>query len=97
MSLVAIAATLILLAIATDLGPASRRVLEHPQRIAIGPEGHKRLASDYASGVLAMKRAADDELRGIALPAATLALLASLGLFRSSRKATTSEERVPKE
>lgn len=69
-----------------DLGPAARRALERPQRIEVGPEGYKELAPEYASGVLVMKREAERVLHGTIVPAAALALLAMVPVFRSWRK-----------
>jgi hypothetical protein len=78
-------AALVLFAIVAktpDLGPAVRRALEQPQRIETGPEGHKTVAPEYASGVLAMKREAEQAFDGAIFPAAALAVLAMAPAFR---------------
>lgn len=75
----------ILLSGTTDLGPAARRALDRPQRVEIGPEGHKELAPEYASGVIVMKREAEEGLNDTVVPTAALALLALapvLGMLR---------------
>jgi hypothetical protein len=80
--------SLVAIFLSTDLGPASRRALDNPQRVSIGrADVLQRTASEYASGVLVMKREAERDLRTIAIPAIALAWLAAVPLFRSGGQA----------
>lgn len=71
--LVAIGMAVLLLVMATDLGPASRRALSSPRQVEL--PGGRGKATDFASGVLIMKSEAESNGRTILLPAVMLVWL----------------------
>jgi hypothetical protein len=77
-----LAATFVLLN--GDLGPIVRGTLASDQRITTMGYNHSRI-TEYASGVLTMKRDAEAYLRGLWFPTAMLVWLAISPVFRRFR------------
>lgn len=81
--LVAVGMAVLLLVMAIDMGPASRRALSFPRQVEL--PGDRGKATDFASGVLVMKTEAESDRRAILPPAVMLVWLSLTPLMRRFR------------